>query len=141
MSDRPLRKQRVLVVEDNGRIRQLVVSYLKEISQNALNDHGISEIEVDEADSVEEAKTKLRAARTKPDLVVLDLQLPEKSDSDEPHIDYGLELLKFIITNKHAQGVLAISNYDYYENVRAAFSGGAIDFVNKPLKQENFEPA
>jgi len=83
----------------------------------------------------------LESAKSPLDLVVLDLEIPSESGGTHPDVKKGLELLEFIQTSATARGVVVISNYDYYLNVRAAFGGGAIDFVAKPINQDNFEPA
>ena len=142
MSTRPLADQEVLVIDDNDVTRQQVKRHLTKVPPEMRVDHGIGGIKVQLADSVEEATPFLVQATTHPfDLVLLDLSLPKLSRPKKPAFINGFNLLRLIQTNKYAKGIVVISNYPDYKNMRQGFTGGAIDFIEKPLKKQTVQPA
>jgi CheY-like chemotaxis protein len=103
---------------------------------------GIGTFKLDEAEATNPAKRLLTGAERPYDLAVVDLRLPlNKFQDGTDDINHGLDLLRFIRETGKAKGVIAVSNYDDYQNVVESFRGGALDFVSKPVEQEYFEPA
>ncbi|MBU0485142.1 MAG: response regulator [Proteobacteria bacterium] len=109
----------VLVVDDEGSIRKLIRSYLKDI--NLTN--------VIEAKDGEEAITILK--REEIDLIVSDLRMPR--------ID-GLQLLEKVRANdrlKHIPFVMVTSS-DEKEDIVAAMQAKVSQYIIKPFTAETF---
>ena len=125
-------RPRILVIEDDYKTRQQIVDCLTSISAELMNQKGISGFEIEEADSVEHAKTCLRQPRPCLDMVLLDLNLPLREPFDQTEsTDSGLQLFDFIMSGKMAKGVIIVSSYSEYKNVIGTMRGGALDFVAK----------
>jgi DNA-binding response OmpR family regulator len=106
----PVPNQRVLVVDDEAAIRELVGSYLR-------NDG----FEVDEAADGEDALT--RFARRPPDLIVLDLRLPGIG---------GLDVLREIRRTSSVFVILLTARADETDKL-IGLELGADDYVTKPF--------
>ena len=101
---------RILVIEDDQRIRELVCEYL------AGEGHTV--------DSESTGLDGLRAATANvPDLLVLDLGLPDLE---------GLDLLKMVLSVADIP-VLVLTAREDETTILAAFDGGADDYVVKPV--------
>ena len=101
---------RILVIEDDQRIRELVCEHL------ASEGHTVT--------SESTGLDGLRAATTEaPDLLVLDLGLPDLD---------GLDLLK-MVRRVAAVPVLVLTAREDEATILAAFDGGADDYVVKPV--------
>ncbi len=107
------RRQKVLVVEDEGEIRQLMVIHLKREG-----------FEVDEASNGEEATQYL--ARNQYSLVILDWMLPAMS---------GLEITRWIRSRKQMDRtpILFVTAKTEPEHIASALDAGADDYVSKPF--------
>lgn len=141
MSQRPVADQHILLVDDLESVRHQVKRYLDNVDKQICKDNGIGRIDIDLADSVTQAKSFLKDAVTRPfDLVILDLRLPIRSGATNPLVANGFRLLRHIQASQTANGVVVISNYSDYKNLRTAFKDGAVDFVNKPFRQHHVEP-
>ncbi len=102
---------RLLIIEDNTRLREAVCQYLRE-----------ADFVVDTASTGDEG---LWAARENPyDLILLDLMLPE--------ID-GMEILRQLRSCGRDVHVLVISARDGLEDRLAALDAGADDYLVKPF--------
>jgi DNA-binding NarL/FixJ family response regulator len=88
---------KAVVVDDSRIVRERVTDMLRELPL-------IDEIEqaVDGLDALEVI------ARVKPDLVVLDIQMPS---ADGKRVDNGMDVLKAIKTAPHAPAVIMLSNF------------------------------
>lgn len=107
---------RLLLVEDTERLSQL----LSEVVHSA-------NWAIDPVKTVEEAK---EAIRTVPyDLLVIDLGLP---DGD------GIELIKYIRTNRHQQPILIITARGGIDDKIAGLDAGADDYLVKPFNHSEF---
>ena len=85
---------------------------------------------------VGEATDGLMAAQlleqTRPDLVISDIRMPGLT---------GLELLERYKTGAQAPKFIFVSGYEEFEYVRQALSGGAVDYLLKPVSAEALEKA
>ena len=111
---------RILVVDDDDQLR----SYLRRLL-------GRTDYQVEEAATADEAIERVRA--NPPDLVVLDLQLPDRS---------GLEVLEFIRsepTTRLLPVVMLTGAASPAEKIRAQ-SEGVTDFLSKPFSPEELLP-
>jgi len=108
-------KKRILVVEDDKDIRRLV--------ENIFNNEGFITLG---ADSASDALKKIAASR--PDLVLLDLQLPDKD---------GFEVCKTLRADPTTRTIpvvfLTVQNLDSYKI--AGLEIGADDYITKPFNQ------
>ncbi|MDF1594875.1 MAG: response regulator transcription factor [Acidimicrobiia bacterium] len=105
-----MRAERILVVDDEDRIRSTVVSYLREEGYH-----------VDEAATGEEAVAKARDKS--PDLVVLDVRLPG--------ID-GFEVLQQLRRTSDVYVIMLTARADETDRL-IGLEGGADDYVTKPF--------
>jgi len=105
---------RVLVADDEPHIRRLLTSVL-----------GKASFQVDEAADGQEAMERLRSG-TRYDCVVLDLMMPGAS---------GLEVLYLIREHPDLANtpVVMLTAKGRESDRRAAFEGGADDFLTKPF--------
>ena len=68
----------------------------------------------------------------RPDLVVSDIRMPELT---------GLELMERFQGREYAPKFIFISGYEEFEYVRQALSGGAVDYLLKPVSAQALEKA
>jgi two-component system phosphate regulon response regulator PhoB len=103
----------VLVVEDEPDVLELVAFHLSRAGFNVL-----------QAETGEQARTELR--RSAPDLVILDLMLPDMS---------GLELLQMMGRDRHLSTVpvVILSARGSTEDRVLGLELGAVDYVPKPF--------
>jgi len=101
---------RILVIEDDQRIRELVCQHLSE------NGHSVTS----KTTGLEGLKA---ATEQKPELLVLDLGLPDLD---------GLDLIK-MIRGVADFPVLVLTAREDEQTILSAFDGGADDFVVKPI--------
>jgi DNA-binding LytR/AlgR family response regulator len=71
-----------------------------------------------------------RIARDQPDLVLLDLQMPEMT---------GLEVVRNLKGGPHTPAIVVVTAYDSY--ALQAFEAGAIDYLLKPVGQDRLRKA
>jgi two-component system LytT family response regulator len=111
-----MKKIRALIIDDEraarNEIKRLLASYFDfQLAGEASN-----------ADEAEEMITSL-----KPDLLFLDIQMPERS---------GFDLLESL---EHVPLIIFTTAYDQY--AIKAFEVSALDYLLKPIRQERFEKA
>ncbi len=105
--------QKILLVDDEAEIRNMLNIFL-----------GVEDFEIVEADC---GKAALRAAvSSKPDLVVLDLGLPD--------ID-GMEVITALRQFSHVPIIVLTARSDDQQTVKA-LNAGADDYVTKPFRAE-----
>jgi DNA-binding NtrC family response regulator len=105
---------RILIVDDEPNIRTTLARAL--------------DLEGFEAVSAEDAAAALRSvAETRPDLVLLDLRLPDRD---------GLSLLEDIAARADAPPVVMMSGHGTLDAAVRATRLGALDFLEKPLQEE-----
>jgi len=111
MADEQSQKGRILVVEDDKFLRDLLV--------NKLKDEGL---EVGAVTDGKEAYEYLD--KDLPDVIVLDLILPDLN---------GFDILERITKDARTSGVpvIVLSNLDQKEDIDKAMSLGAVDFMIK----------
>ena len=105
-----MRSQRVLVVDDEPRVREVVTAYLEREG-----------FRVDHVESVEAARELLTA--TEPDLVILDVMLPAES---------GLDLLADLRRSGDTPVILLTSRSEETDRI-LGLELGADDYVTKPF--------
>ncbi len=110
---------RTLIVDDEPVARRVLREELESISEVDV---------VGEADSGSAALGLI--AEQRPDLILLDLQMPEMS---------GLEVVRSLKTGRHVPAVVVVTAYDSY--ALQAFEAGAIDYLLKPVGQERLKEA
>jgi CheY-like chemotaxis protein len=115
-------KKKILVVEDNSDIRQLMVFFLGQMGYDVLEAAtGLAAIE--------------RASATLPDLITMDLGLPDITG------DKATARLKADPSTKHIP-VIAITAY-YKESplVESAVAAGACEVLHKPIALRSLDDA
>lgn len=111
-----MKKIRVLIIDDERAARNEV--------RRLLNDFSDFEI-IAEAANADEALKIISEQR--PDILFLDIQMPEKS---------GFDLLELL---DHVPPVIFTTAYDQY--AVKAFDVNAVDYLVKPIREERFEKA
>ena len=110
---------KTLIVDDEPVARKVLREELE----------SIPDIEViGEADNGATALEKI--ARQRPDLVLLDLQMPAPG---------GLEVVRNLKRGPHMPAIVMVTAYDQY--ALQAFEAGAIDYLLKPVSQERLTEA
>lgn len=110
-------EKKILVADDSAFMRMLI--------KDALTKNGYSNV-------IEAADGEIAGevfAREKPDLVLLDITMPNKS---------GIEALKDIRENDSAAKVIMCSAMGQELIVVEAIRLGALDFIVKPFKEDSF---
>lgn len=110
----------IVVVDDDELVRELVKNGLsQERCRITPAENGAKVLEYLE-------KTKRFALLTKPDLIVLDVNMPDMS---------GFEVLGKLKDDPEFQSipVIMLTRRDEDETVRKAFSSGAVDYITKPF--------
>ncbi|MGN6394155.1 MAG: LytR/AlgR family response regulator transcription factor [Mucilaginibacter sp.] len=111
-----MKKLRVLIIDDERNARAEVKNLVA----------GYSELElIGEAQNADEAKEQIE--QMNPDLLLLDIQMPEKS---------GFDLLESL---SRVPYVIFTTAYDQY--AVKAFEVGALDYLVKPIREERFAKA
>lgn len=114
---------RVLIVEDDFRVAEVHRAFVERISGFAI---------VGEARTAAEALDQVE--RTKPDLVLLDIYLPDRS---------GLEVLREMNAGGRRVDVIVITAAKDVETLREALHGGVLRYLVKPFQfnafRENLE--
>src|SRR5215813_11887309 len=108
---------KVLVVDDEGPIRKLL--------RMGLTAHGYEILEAPDG------KTSLELLVQKPDLVILDLGLPDMQ---------GLDLLRTIRTRNESVPIVVLSSRSDEAGKVDALDLGADDYVTKPFGMDELRP-
>ena len=130
----------VLVVDDDVRIVEDIKTFLRDLPERKKRHYGIDEFVLSEADDGETAIKLLQQAKDSSSpfsLVLLDLGLPWNTENDNlesPKV--GFEILKYIIEQNAAIGVIIVSKFDEYKDVVKAFPHVTVNFISKPLSAE-----
>ncbi|QSB26640.1 LytTR family DNA-binding domain-containing protein [Flavobacterium sp. CLA17] len=111
-----MKKIKVIIVDDERSSREELKIALKEYEDFVLTG---------EAENADEAKDLIET--TMPDLIFLDIQMPEKS---------GFDLLESL---DNVPAVLFITAYNQY--AVQAFEVNALDYLMKPIRKERFAKA
>ena len=105
-------KQKILIVEDDNKVLNLLL--------RALSSKGYITMKA------ESGRQALHiAGRTRPDLVILDLKLPDCN---------GIQILAELKAIDQAIQVIILTGYGSREAVRSAMEMGAFDFLTKPFE-------
>lgn len=107
-------RHRVLLVEDDGRLREMVASHLAR-----------NRYEVRTAGSAEDVLDRLRAGELSYDVCLLDLHLPGIS---------GLELSRLLLTTAPLRPVILITGDDDERTARDALAQGVTGYLLKPFE-------
>jgi len=111
-----MKKIKVIIVDDERLAREEVKRALKNYEDFVL---------IGEAENADDAKILIESKM--PDLIFLDIQMPEKS---------GFDLLESL---ENVPNVLFITAYDQY--AIQAFEVNALDYLMKPIREERFAKA
>jgi CheY-like chemotaxis protein len=115
-------KKKILIVEDNSDIRQLMVFFLKQMGFDVV-----------------EAATGLaasdRASATLPDLIIMDLGLPDITG------DEATARLKADPSTKHIPVVVITAYYKEAPLVESAVAAGACEVLYKPIALRSLDDA
>jgi two-component system chemotaxis response regulator CheY len=79
------------------------------------------------AEAVDGAMSISEYGRTKPDIVLMDITMPQME---------GIEAVERIIAQDPEARIVMVSSVGYQENIMAALQKGARHFVQKPVKPE-----
>jgi len=110
---------RTLIVEDDFRVAEIHRGFLERLASFSV---------VGIAHTAEDALE--RAERDRPDLVLLDIYLPDRS---------GLEVLRELhATGRPPVDVIAITAANDVETLRSAFQGGVVHYLVKPFQFNAF---
>ena len=110
---------RTLVVDDDFRVAEIHRGFLERLPSFAVV--GLAHTAADALD---------RAARDRPDLVLLDIYLPDRS---------GLEVLRELhATGRPPVDVIAITAANDVETLRSALQGGVVHYLVKPFQFNAF---
>jgi len=111
-----MKKIKVIIIDDERLAREEVKIALKNYEDFVV---------IGEAENADDAKVLIE--KEMPDLIFLDIQMPEKS---------GFDLLESL---DHVPAVLFITAYDQY--AIQAFEVNALDYLMKPIREERFAKA
>jgi len=111
-----MKKLKVLIIDDERNAREEIKKLLQDYSELEV---------IGEAQNADEAKEQIDAKN--PDLLFLDIQMPEKS---------GFDLLESLDKVPH---VIFTTAYDQY--AVKAFEVSALDYLMKPIREERFARA
>jgi DNA-binding response OmpR family regulator len=106
------RNQTILIVEDDREVLDLLIRILSSKGYTAMKEERGSE-------------ALHIAARIRPDLVILDLNLPDCN---------GIEVLDRLKAIDETIQVIILTGYGSQEAVRSAMENGAFDFLTKPFE-------
>jgi len=106
------RNQTILIVEDDREVLDLLIRILSSKGYTAMKaERGSQALHI--------------AARIRPDLVILDLNLPDCN---------GIEILDQLKAIDETIQVIILTGYGSQEAVRSAMENGAFDFLTKPFE-------
>ena len=106
------RNQTILIVEDDREVLDLLIRILSSKGFTAMKaERGSQALHI--------------AARIRPDLVILDLNLPDCN---------GIEILDQLKAIDETIQVIILTGYGSQEAVRSAMENGAFDFLTKPFE-------
>lgn len=111
-------KKKVLIVEDNELNMKLF--------QDLLEAHGIDTVETRDGQNVLDI-----AREQKPDLILMDIQLPEIS---------GLDITKNLKSDEELKGipVIAVTAFAMKGDEQKIREGGCEDYISKPISVTHF---
>jgi len=121
---------RILVVDDEVGIRLAVKRTLQDYSMRLPDVEGVMSLEVDLAETGEEALERIETFR--PDILLLDHKLPSLS---------GLDVLNRLSEKTYDMITVMITAYASLETAVAATKRGAFDFLAKPFTPEELKAA
>ena len=119
MVEAPMRSLRVLVVEDESRLRELLLEEIPDMGFAATG-----------ARSAEEARRIMEVDAH--EIILLDLRLPGEG---------GMELFEFVKANWPRTQVVVLSGYGDLESARRAIHLEVVEFLSKPCRLREVELA
>ncbi|MCC2678080.1 MAG: response regulator receiver protein [Pseudobdellovibrio sp.] len=109
-----MEKSLVMIVDDDAVFNNTLSAAVKKMGHHVLQVY-----------SAAEASNILFTQQIKPELLICDVNMPQKS---------GFDLLKEVITKNMNVRVCMISGSDERSNRLASLQLGAVDFISKPLE-------
>lgn len=135
MRQQPLRDVYALIVEDDHIQLKGLGTHLDKIDEDRRSDWGINSFQSSLADSVEKANDLIKTADLPYDILILDLELPNRKGVDKEKTDNGHKFLESI--NKDiVKEIIIVSSFSHYDHVVKAMRKGAVDFIAKPYRRE-----
>lgn len=113
---------KVLVVDDSRVMRYHIAKLLKELG------HTITAEAKDGFEAIQEYK------KVKPDFVTMDLEMPTSND-----IKGGIGAVEELIKIDLSVIIIMISSQTDKDNVKAALTKGAKNYINKPITLEKLD--
>jgi PAS domain S-box-containing protein len=109
----------ILVAEDNPVNRELLLEQFRDAGFNHIHVAG------DGREAVDMAMT------LKPDLVLMDIQMPEMN---------GNEAISLLRLRGFKDPIIALSAYAMQEDIKVSLEAGAVDYITKPIDFDRFFP-
>ena len=113
MTSDQLAKSSILVIDDDELLRQVL--------RDQLVSHGVGQLE--EAGTISEAKQK--TAQMVPDLVILDVELPDGN---------GFEFCQYLRNSGFERPIIMLTGRGAEKDIVDGLDGGANDYIAKPMR-------
>ena len=113
MTSDQLAKSNILVIDDDELLRQVL--------RDQLVSHGVGQLE--EAGTISEAKQK--TAQMVPDLVILDVELPDGN---------GFEFCQYLRNSGFERPIIMLTGRGAEKDIVDGLDGGANDYIAKPMR-------
>lgn len=113
---------KIVVIDDEKWIRKLIINLLP------FDKYPI--VVIGEAEDGREGLELI--SREKPDIILTDIRMPLLS---------GLDLIKELNTKLPNSRIIIISGYDSFDYAKSAIKYGVVDFLLKPVEEEELEKA
>jgi len=113
MTSDQLAKSNILVIDDDELLRQVL--------RDQLVSHGVGQLE--EARTISEAKQK--TAQMVPDLVILDVELPDGN---------GFEFCQYLRNSGFERPIIMLTGRGAEKDIVDGLDGGANDYIAKPMR-------
>jgi CheY-like chemotaxis protein len=129
---------RILAVEDYDVDYENLKSLLQSMLQRDLPHLGVEEMQLVRAESAEHAEELLSGEEAQANpyhILILDLNIPERTGQLRTLTDYGFKVLNLARRLSTARQIIIYTHYPQHgDNIQTALREGANDFVQKPAQ-------